>query len=163
MPFDFNTEKERKCYACVRDAIQFLVCSLSNKVPSDPVIGRDGYVYEREELEKYIENSTKLNGKVPSPVTSSSMDISMTACPALWCAIESMMWSGSIPAKTKRKWERRCRWTRDKALARKGKTLSMKRCGQKFLRGSSVVKKDRTLATFWMARSDIMAEDPANP
>jgi len=129
---------------------------LSNKVPADPVIGGDGSVYEREELEKYIEYSTKTNGKVVSPVTSLKMDTSMTSSPALWCSIENMMWSGAIPFKTKKIWERRCRWRRDKALARKGKFLSMKRCGKTFLHGSSVVKRNRALGTFWMARADIM-------
>ena len=92
-----GSERKAKCCVAIMDAMKFLVCPISNKIPADPVIGNDGFIYERELLEKYIDDLDRGKGIVPSPATYSDMCVAVTECPSLWCAIENLMTSGSFP------------------------------------------------------------------
>ncbi|KAJ8609536.1 hypothetical protein CTAYLR_006024 [Chrysophaeum taylorii] len=93
-----SSRKKRQCNMevpserCVEQLNDEFRCPISMELISDPVVGSDGRLYERSEIERW------LSVKGASPVTQAPMVAeSLMSCHPVRNAIEALVSSGSVP------------------------------------------------------------------
>jgi TPR repeat protein len=134
-----------------RSALQEFKCPISHELPIDPVMATDGKIYERECIEKWLED------KNTSPVTRAIISKVVTASSAVKNAIESLVESSEdrpqdekdLAAVWKRRMEEKKKMDALIKKAESGDVTSMEKLGSNYQGGLDGFDQDKGKAYIW--------------
>jgi hypothetical protein len=82
-----------------------LLCSLTSRLPVDPVIAEDGRIYEKAAIERWITNRQQKNRPINSPTTNELMGSTLIRAIQIKQLIQGMIASGAIPVELATRWK----------------------------------------------------------
>ena len=99
-----TSPQEKKMRASINDVAADLRCPITQELPVDPVIAKDGKIYEREAI---LEWFRKKEGDATSPSTGKVIDTELVPVVQARNTIESLIQSGAIEEKIAEAWQKR--------------------------------------------------------
>ena len=131
----------------VDDAIANLVCSITHELPIDPVTADDGLIYERDAIEKWLEQ------RKTSPVTNLAMESKVLPAPQVKSMIETLARSGAVPGEIGNAWRKRIDEEKEfvllKQKAESGDAEAMRAVAQSYCCRMMGQAKDVDKAFYW--------------
>ena len=136
----------------IKDVAAEYVCPLTLELLVDPVVAKDGQIYERSHILAWLSRNAT------SPVTREPMGTELTPVPIIRNSIEKLVSSGAIEGDIAEAWQKskvkECR-----AKAEAGDTEAMYRLGGWYQFGGYGLAIDEAQARAWLERS-AAARDP---
>ena len=102
---DFTEEaspQEKKMRASINDVAADLLCPITQELPLEPVIAKDGKIYERNAI---LEWFSKKDGDATSPSTGKVIDTELVPAVQVRNTIESLIKSGAIEGELAEAWK----------------------------------------------------------
>jgi len=136
-----------------------LLCPITHELPVDPVIAKDGKVYERSAIERWLSKPDQQR----SPSTGAEMGPELIAATQVRNTIEALVNSGAVDGERAEAW--RAKQANDvlvkKAMAKAadGDATAMWRLGHWYGHGMRGLPEDKAQARAWYERS-AAARDP---
>ena len=133
------------------------VCPLTRELPVDPVMAKDGQIYERSEILKWLARNAT------SPVTREPMGTELTPVPLIRNTIEKLVSSGAIDGEISAAWTKKLADEEEvkemRARAAGGDEMAPWQLGMWYQFGKKGLAKDDVQARAWYERS-AAAGDP---
>ena len=152
--------QEKKMRASINDVAADLRCPITQELPVDPVIAKDGKIYERDAI---LEWFRKKDGDATSPSTGKVIDTELVPAVQVRNTIESLIKSGAIEGEAAEAWRKKLadetRVKEWRAKAEGGDGYAMYCLGVCYENGRNGVTKDPAQARAWFERS-AAARDP---
>ena len=89
-------ENLKRMKASIESSLENFVCLISHQLPINPVTAMDGKVYERSEIEKWIQTKRYARRHVTSPATNMEMDDTLIPAPHVYSTIQTLIESNQI-------------------------------------------------------------------
>ena len=146
--------QEKKMRASINDVAADLVCPITQELPFDPVMAKDGKIYERTAI---LEWFRKKDGEATSPSTGKVIGTELLPAVQVRNTIESLITSGAIEGQIAEAWQKklkqetRVKETRAKAEGGDGRAMHLLGVWYRF--GENGLAKDSTQARAWYERS----------
>ena len=154
---DFTEEaspQEKKMRASINDVAAELLCPITQELPFDPVIAKDGKIYERNAI---LEWFRKKDGEATSPSTGKVIGTELLPAVQVRNTIESLIKSGAIAGEIAEAWQKKLEdetlvkeW---RAKAEGGDGQAMHRLGVWYQYGKNGLAMDGAQARAWYERS----------
>ena len=152
--------QEKKMRASINDVAADLRCPITQELPLDPVIAKDGKIYEREAI---LEWFRKKDGDATSPSTGKVIGTELVPAVQVRNTIESLIKSGAIEGEAAEAWQKKLEQEKEvkeiRAKAEGGDAYSMWRIGVRYRQGVLGLAENAELARIWYERS-AAARDP---
>ena len=133
------------------------VCPLTRELPIDPVMAKDGQIYERSEILKWLARNAT------SPVTREPMGTELIPAPLFRNTIEKLVSSGAIDGEIAEAWKGKLAQEEEvkemRARAEGGDEMAPWQLGMWYQNGTKGLAKDAAQARAWFERS-AAADDP---
>ena len=144
--------------ASINDVAADLLCPITQELPFDPVIAKDGKIYERDAI---LEWFRKKDGDATSPSTGKVIDTELVPVVQARNTIESLIQSGAIEGELAEAWQEASAEKRaDETLVKEWRTraeggdgAAMYLLGVTYEIGSNGLVEDAIQARSWFARS----------
>jgi len=104
---DAAESNEKRYRKALEEAADEFVCPITQELPVDPVIAEDGRVYERSALSSWIEQRTRQEAKIKSPVTNEPMGAKLLPAVQVRNLIKGMVTSGALTGPKVDAWKMR--------------------------------------------------------
>ena len=118
--------QEKKMRASINDVAADLLCPITQELPLEPVIAKDGKIYERNAI---LEWFSKKDGDATSPSTGKVIDTELVPAVQVRNTIESLIKSGAIEGEAAEAWREKLEQEKEvkeiRALAEGGDGYSM--------------------------------------
>ena len=125
--------QEKKQKAALADIAKEFICPITQELPFDPVIAKDGKIYERNAI---LEWFRKKDGDATSPSTGKVIDTELVPAVQVRNTIESLIKSGAIEGEAAEAWRRSSSSEKEvkeiRAKAEGGDGYSMWRLGVRY-------------------------------
>ena len=155
-----TSPQEKKMRASINDVAADLRCPITQELPLDPVIAKDGKIYEREAI---LEWFRKKDGDATSPSTGKVIGTELVPAVQVRNTIESLIKSGAIEGEAAEAWQKKLEQEKEvkeiRAKAEGGDAYSMWRIGVRYRQGVLGLAENAELARIWYERS-AAARDP---
>jgi TPR repeat protein len=149
-----TSPQEKKMRASINDVAADLLCPITQELPFDPVIAKDGKIYERTAI---LEWFRKKDGDATSPSTGKVMDMDLVPAVQVRNTIESLIKSGAIEGEAAKAWRKKLadetRVKEWRAKAEGGDGYAMYCLGVCYENGQNGLAKDTAKARAWYERS----------
>ena len=146
--------QEKKMRASINDVAADLRCPITQELPLDPVIAKDGKIYEREAI---LEWFRKKDGDATSPSTGKVIGTELVPAVQVRNTIESLIESGAIEGEAAEAWQKKLEQEKEvkeiRALAEGGDGYSMWRLGVRYRQGVLGLAENAEQARAWYKRS----------
>ena len=146
--------QEKKMRASINDVAADLRCPITQELPLDPVIAKDGKIYERNAI---LEWFRKKDGDATSPSTGKVIDTELVPAVQVRNTIESLIKSGAIEGEAAEAWREKLEQEKEvkeiRALAEGGDGYSMWRLGVRYRQGVLGLAENAEQARAWCKRS----------
>ena len=150
---DEASPQEKKMRASINDVAADLLCPITQELPLEPVIAKDGKIYERNAI---LEWFRKKDGDATSPSTGKVIDTELVPVVQARNTIESLIQSGAIEDEIAEAWQKRLAFEKRvkemRAKAEGGDGDAMHWMGVCYTFGQGVAK-DEAQARAWYERS----------
>jgi TPR repeat protein len=149
-----TSPREKKMRESINDVAKEFICPITQELPFDPVMAKDGKIYEREAI---LEWFRKKDGDATSPSTGKVIDTELVPAVQVRSAIESLIKSGTIEGEIAEAWrkklaaETRVKDTRTKAEGGDGNAMYLLGVWYRF--GENGLAVDKAQARAWYERS----------
>ena len=152
-------EETRRLRNILNEIAENFVCTFTQELIFDPVMGEDGFYYERSPMQKWIQ--TFEGNFARSPRTNVMMGKSMVHCPHVRHIVGRLVWSGALPEDLSRAWRHR-KLCNDLVVGQEAKTNSSVQqvaaaacmtMGGYYLAGSMFLEEDRSKAFSYFQRA----------
>ena len=160
---DLNEEaspREKKMRASINDVAADLLCPITQELPFDPVMAKDGKIYERTAI---LEWFRKKDGDATSPSTGKVIDTELVPAVQVRNTIGELIKSGAIDGEIAEAWTKKLETEKKvkelRAKAEGGDGNAMYNLGLWYEGGSNGLPKDDVQARAWHERS-AAARDP---
>ena len=157
---DEASPQEKKMRASINDVAADLLCPITQELPLEPVIAKDGKIYERNAI---LEWFSKKDGDATSPSTGKVIDTELVPVVPVRNNIESLIQTGAIEGEIVEAWQKRLEFEKRvkemRAKAEAGNGYSMFLLGSWYKFGRNGLAKDMAQARAWYERS-AAARDP---
>ena len=157
---DEASPQEKKMRASINDVAADLLCPITQELPLEPVIAKDGKIYERNAI---LEWFSKKDGDATSPSTGKVIDTELVPAVQVRNTIEALIKSGAIEGELAEAWKTKLEdekvvkeW---RAKAEGGDGNAMYWLGAWYQLGRNGLAKDMAQARAWYERS-AAARDP---
>ena len=148
---DASPEKKQK--VALTTIAKELLCPITQELPFDPVMAKDGKIYEREAI---LEWFRKKDGDATSPSTGKVIDTELVPVVPVRNTIESLIQTGVIEGEIAEAWQKSLEFEKRvkemRAKAEGGDGEAMQWMGVSYTYGQSVAKDDAQ-ARAWFERS----------
>ena len=155
---DASPEKKHK--VALNAIAKEFICPITQELPCDPVMAKDGKIYEREAI---LEWFRKKDGDATSPSTGKVIDTELVPVVQARNTIESLIQSGAIEAEIAEAWQNRLEFEKRvkemRAKAEGGDGEAMQWMGVSYTYGQGVAK-DEVQARAWFERSAAARHPP---
>ena len=155
---DASPEKKHK--VTLNAIAKEFICPITQELPCDPVMAKDGKIYEREAI---LEWFRKKDGDATSPSTGKVIDTELVPVVQARNTIESLIQSGAIEAEIAEAWQNRLEFEKRvkemRAKAEGGDGEAMQWMGVSYTYGQGVAK-DLAQARAWFERSAAARHPP---
>ena len=145
-----GASQEKKMRASINDVAADLRCPITQELPFDPVMAKDGKIYEREAILKWFRQK---DGDATSPSTGKVIDTELVPAVQVRNTIESLIKSGAIAGEIAEAWQTKLadekvvkEW---RAKAEVGDGNAMYRLGYWYQEGLHGLAKDEVQARAW--------------
>ena len=104
---DLNEEaspREKKMRASINDVAADLLCPITQELPFDPVMAKDGKIYERTAILEWFRNK---DGEATSPSTGKVIGTELLPAVQVRNTIESLIKSGAIEGEAAEAWQKK--------------------------------------------------------
>ena len=153
---DLNEEvspQEKKMRASINDVAADLLCPITQELPLEPVIAKDGKIYERNAI---LEWFSKKDGDATSPSTGKVIDTELVPAVQVRNTIESLIKSGAIEGELAEAWTKKLELAKEvkeiRAKAEGGDGGAMYNIGIYYEYGMNGVAQDIAQARAWYER-----------
>jgi len=157
---DEASPQEKKMRASINDVAADLLCPITQELPLEPVIAKDGKIYERNAI---LEWFSKKDGDATSPSTGKVIDTELVPAVQVRNTIESLIKSGAIEGEIAEAWkiklEQETKVKEMRAKAEAGDGYAMCTLGAWYGSGFNGLAKDVVQARAWYELS-AAARDP---
>ena len=146
--------QEKKMRASINDVAADLSCPITQELPIEPVMAKDGKIYERTAI---LEWFRKKDGEATSPSTGKVIGTELLPAVQVRNTIEALVKSGAIAGELAEAWKQKLadetlvKETRAKADGGDGQ--AMYSLGVWYKKGSRGLTKDKAQARAWYERS----------
>ena len=144
---------EKKHKVALNAIAKEFICPITQELPCDPVMAKDGKIYEREAI---LEWFRKKDGDATSPSTGKVIDTELVPVVQARNTIESLIQSGAIEGEIAEAWQKRLEFEKRvkemRAKAEGGDGEAMQWMGVSYTYGQGVAKDDAQ-ARAWFKRS----------
>ena len=148
---DASPEKKHK--VALNAIAEEFICPITQELPCDPVMAKDGKIYEREAI---LEWFRKKDGDATSPSTGKVIDTELVPVVQARNTIESLIQTGAIEDEIAEAWQKRLAFEKRvkemRAKAEGGDGEAMQWMGVSYTYGQGVAK-DEAQARAWYERS----------
>ena len=155
---DASPEKKQK--VALADIAKEFICPITQELPFDPVMAKDGKIYERTAI---LEWFRKKDGEATSPSTGKVIGTELLPAVQVRNTIESLIKSGAIEGEAAEAWQKKLEQEKEvkeiRAKAEGGDAYSMWRIGVRYRQGVLGLAENAELARIWYERS-AAARDP---
>ena len=145
--------REKKQKVALADIAKEFICPITQELPCDPVMAKDGKIYEREAI---LEWFRKKDGDATSPSTGKVIDTELVPVVQARNTIESLIQTGAIEDEIAEAWQKRLAFEKRvkemRAKAEGGDGDAMHWMGVCYTFGQGVAK-DEAQARAWYERS----------
>ena len=145
--------REKKQKVALADIAKEFICPITQELPFDPVIAKDGKIYERTAI---LEWFRKKDGEATSPSTGKVIDTELVPVVQARNTIESLIQTGAIEDEIAEAWQKRLAFEKRvkemRAKAEGGDGDAMHWMGVCYTFGQGVAK-DEAQARAWYERS----------
>ena len=142
--------QEKKMRASINDVAADLLCPITQELPLEPVIAKDGKIYERNAI---LEWFSKKDGDATSPSTGKVIDTELVPAVQVRNTIESLIKSGAIEGEIAEAWkiklEQETKVKEMRAKAEAGDGYAMCTLGAWYGSGFNGLAKDVVQARAW--------------
>ena len=149
---DASPEKKQK--VALTTIAKELVCPITQELPFDPVMAKDGKIYERTAI---LEWFRKKDGDATSPSTGKVIDTELLPAVQVRNTIESLIQSGAIEGELAEAWTKKLEREKEvneiRAKAEGGDGYSMWRLGVRYRQGVLGLRENAEQARAWYERS----------
>ena len=151
---EMASPQEKKQKVALTTIAKELLCPITQELPFDPVMAKDGKIYEREAI---LEWFRKKDGGATSPSTGKVIDTELVPAVQVRNTIESLIKSGAIEGEIAEAWrkklaaETRVKDTRTKAEGGDGNAMYLLGVWYQF--GENGLPEDDVQARAWHERS----------
>ena len=146
--------REKKQKVALADIAKEFICPITQELPFDPVIAKDGKIYERTAI---LEWFRKKDGDATSPSTGKVIDTELVPAVQVRNTIESLIKSGAIEGEAAEAWREKLEQEKEvkeiRALAEGGDGYSMWRLGVRYRQGVLGLAENAEQARAWYKRS----------
>ena len=153
---DLNEEaspREKKMRASINDVAADLLCPITQELPFDPVMAKDGKIYERTAILEWFRNK---DGEATSPSTGKVIGTELLPAVQVRNTIESLIKSGAIEGEAAEAWQKKLAdeiLVKDlRAAAEGGNGDAMYNLGVWYELGGNGLAKDDAQARAWYER-----------
>ena len=150
---DADAVDPKKMRESINDAAKEFICPITHELPVQPVMAKDGKIYEREAI---LEWFRKKDGDATSPSTGKVIDTELVPVVQVRNNIESLIQTGAIEGEIAEAWQKRLEFEKRvkemRAKAEGGDGEAMQWMGVSYTYGQSVAKDDAQ-ARAWFERS----------
>ena len=140
--------------ASINDVAADLRCPITQELPFDPVMAKDGKIYEREAILKWFRQK---DGDATSPSTGKVIDVELVPAVQVRNTIESLIKSGAIEGELAEAWTKKLEREKEvneiRVKAEGGDGYSMWRLGVRYRKGVLGLPEDAEQARAWYERS----------
>jgi U-box domain/Sel1 repeat len=126
-----------------------LICSITKKLPVDPVYAEDGRVYERTAIESYIEDHKE---DLKSPATEAAMGERLFPALQHKNIIQTLVGNGTIAGDLADQWKEKQEMKNLLNKAEQGDTDAMKKVALGYYRGLYKFEQDDEKAFHWFQK-----------
>ena len=154
---DLNEEvspQEKKMRASINAVAADLLCPITQELPFDPVMAKDGKIYEREAILKWFRQK---DGDATSPSTGKVIDTELLPAVQVRNTIGELIKSGAIDGEIAGAWTKKLEREKEvneiRAKAEGGDGYSMWRLGVRYRQGVLGLPEDAEQARAWYERS----------
>ena len=155
-----GASQEKKMRASINDVAADLRCPITQELPFDPVMAKDGKIYEREAILKWFRQK---DGDATSPSTGKVIDTELVPAVQVRNTIGELIKSGAIEGEIAEAWTKKLEIEKKvkelRAKAEGGDGNAMYNLGLWYEGGSNGLPKDDVQARTWHERSTA-ARDP---
>ena len=146
--------REKKQKVALADIAKEFICPITQELPFEPVMAKDGKIYEREAILKWFRQK---DGDATSPSTGKVIDVELVPAVQVRNTIESLIKSGAIEGEAAEAWQKKLKQeTRVKEMRAKadgGDGDAMYWLGVCYENGQFGIAKDYVQARAWFERS----------
>ena len=150
---DADAVDPKKMRESINDAAKEFICPITHELPVQPVMAKDGKIYEREAI---LEWFRKKDGDATSPSTGKVIDTELVPVVPVRNTIESLIQTGAIEGELAEAWQKNLEFEKRvkemRAKAEGGDGEAMQWMGVSYTYGQSVAKDDAQ-ARAWFERS----------
>ena len=150
---DADAVDPKKMRESINDIAKEFICPITQELPVDPVIAKDGKIYERDAI---LEWFRKKDGDATSPSTGKVIDTELVPVVQARNTIESLIQTGAIEDEIAEAWQKRLAFEKRvkemRAKAEGGDGDAMHWMGVCYTFGQGVAK-DEAQARAWYERS----------
>ena len=149
---DASPEKKHK--VALNAIAKEFICPITQELPVDPVIAKDGKIYERDAI---LEWFRKKDGDATSPSTGKVIDTELVPAVQVRNTIAELIKSGAIEGEIAEAWTKKLETEKEvkkvRAKAEGGDGEAMDLLGVWYGHGSNGLSKDMAQARAWYGRS----------
>ena len=157
---DADAVDPKKMRESINDAAKEFICPITHALPVDPVMAKDGKIYEREAI---LEWFRKKDGDATSPSTGRVIDTELVPVVQVRNTIESLIQTGAIEGEIAEAWQKSLEFQKRvkemRAKAEGGDGEAMQWMGVSYTYGQGVAK-DEAQARAWFERSAAARHPP---
>ena len=151
---DADAVDPKKMRESINDIAKEFICPITQELPVDPVIAKDGKIYERDAI---LEWFRKKDGDATSPSTGKVIGTELLPAVQVRNTIEALVKSGAIEGEIAEAWTKKLETEKEVkemlALAEGGDAYTMWRLGVRHRVGGWGLEKDDVQARAWYERS----------
>ena len=148
-----GASQEKKMRASINDVVADLRCPITQELPFDPVMAKDGKIYEREAILKWFRQK---DGDATSPSTGKVIDVELVPAVQVRNTIETLIKSGAIEGELAEAWTKKLELAKEvkeiRAKAEGGDGGAMYNIGIYYEYGMNGVAQDIAQARAWYER-----------
>lgn len=152
---------EKKMRASINDVAADLVCPITQELPFDPVMAKDGKIYERTAI---LEWFRKKDGEATSPSTGKVIGTELLPAVQVRNTIEALVKSGAIDGEIAEAWTKKLEQEKEvkalRANAEGGDGESMWKLGVFYESGEYGFARDDVQARAWYERAAAAGDIP---
>ena len=145
-----GASQAKKMRASINDVAADLRCPITQELPFDPVMAKDGKIYEREAILKWFRQK---DGDATSPSTGKVIDVELVPAVQVRNTIEALIKSGAIEGEAAAAWRKKLEQENEvkekHAKAEGGDGDAMYWLGVSYEHGRNGVAKDTAKARAW--------------
>ena len=154
---DADAVDPKKMRESINDAAKEFICPITHELPVQPVMAKDGKIYEREAIVEWFAR------KATSPSTGKVIDTELVPVVPVRNTIESLIQTGVIEGEIAEAWQKSLEFEKRvkemRAKAEGGDGEAMQWMGVSYTYGQSVAK-DEAQARAWFERSAAARHPP---